>query len=232
MVALKAKHPFETQIRKSNLQRVFSNYLAMSQAFPYLQAGSQKELIMDCIMKNKDVPVEIEITSVVGNFLCWDETGGHFVVGREGNAGLSKILDVEKYYHSHLLKTDIKYLMNHEINPDYSLVTQAYLKKLYEGLSSKNHVNRCACMVAFEQHAGVMIQSLWDSLTKLFDIPKERLIYFAVHVGGDDPAEIYHEEMTHQMIQKIVSPDQVNDWLIYFEGWYEKNLQWCDDICS
>ena len=48
----------------------------MSQAFPYIQSARQKHLYDHYINGNKPIDRDLEITTVVANFLSWDETGG------------------------------------------------------------------------------------------------------------------------------------------------------------
>ena len=69
-------HPLSHGINEANAESVLSQYFAMSQAFPYIQAGAQKTQILSAMDNNEDMDQCLEYTSVVGNFLCWDETGG------------------------------------------------------------------------------------------------------------------------------------------------------------
>jgi hypothetical protein len=223
-------HPFSTDISLDNMVDVMGNYLAMSQAFPYLQAGSQKELIFDCIKNGSGVDVQMEVTSVVGNFLCWDETGGHYVLLKDGMPGLPDILNTGKYFHANLLKKDIHKLFGRDVVPIYSLVTQEYLYSLYQGLSSLSPVIRCASMVAFESHASQMISALWNKISILVDLEQDNLIYFKTHVGGDDPAEAYHVKMTSKMIDKIIMLDQVPFFIEEFDKAYKLSYSWCRNL--
>lgn len=223
-------HPFSHGITISNVESVLLQYLAMSQAFPYIQAGAQKEQIRFAMENNQDMDKRFELTSVVGNFLCWDETGGHAIVRHFGNSGLSKILNTEKTFHANMLREDINTLVGKKAAPNYSKVTVSYLKNLLEGLESLNHIRRCAYMVAFENHAGIMIDSLWHSLSKCYNTPKDNLIYFKVHVGGSDPAEPYHIEMTERMVSEIVESDRIDEFVVEFIDAYALNYNWCSAI--
>jgi hypothetical protein len=223
-------HPFSKEVTLENLEIVLKNYLAMSQAFPYLQAGSQKELIFHSIDRDVDVSEHIETTAVVGNFLCWDETGGHSILLEHGMTGLPIILNTKQYFHSNLLKKDIRVIFGKDLKPSYSKVTQEYLHNLYEGLSSLDSVVRCAYMVAFETHAGQMINALWESISAVCHLKNDSLSYFKTHVGGTDPAEPYHIKMTAGMIEKIVSENQIPAFLKAFEKAYALNYSWCKDI--
>jgi hypothetical protein len=193
----------------------------------------QKEIILNAMNNNEDIDKKYEYTTVVGNFLCWDETGGHAIVQRYGNKGLPKILNTETTFHANMLRRDIHRITGKNIKPFYSKKTVSYLKKLLKGLESLDHVKRCAYMVAFENHAGIMIDSLWNSLANLFNMDKNDLIYFKVHVGGSDPAEPYHIEMTELMVSKIVSNEKdINNFLEEFINAYSLNYDWCVAIKS
>lgn len=225
-----AIHPLSHGIDENNVESVLAQYFAMSQAFPYLQAGAQKAQILAAMDSNQDMDEMFELTAVVGNFLCWDETGGYAIIRHFGNQGLSKILDTKKTFHANMLRNDIKALVGRDLRPDYSKVTLDYLKSLLTGLESLNHIERCAYMVAFENHAGIMIDALWSSLAKHYDAQKDDLLYFKVHVGGSDPAEPYHIEMTERMVSKIVSDDAIDEFVSKFNKVYALNYYWCDSI--
>lgn len=223
-------HPLSCGIDEGNVESVLAQYFAMSQAFPYLQAGAQKAQILAAMDSNQDMDELFELTAVVGNFLCWDETGGHAVVRHFGNQGLSKILDTRKTFHANMLRDDIRTLIGHDVRPEYYKSTQEYLRELPKGLESLNHIERCAHMVAFENHAGIMIDALWGSLAKLYSVPKDNLLYFKVHVGGSDPAEPYHIEMTERMVSEIVSDDSIDEFMNEFNNAYALNYNWCEAI--
>lgn len=225
-----AIHPLSHGINVDNAESALSQYFAMSQAFPYLQAGAQKKQILSAMDNNEDMDQCFEFTSVVGNFLCWDETGGHAIVRHHGNAGLAKILDTKTTFHANMLREDIKNLTGKEIKPNYSRATVTYLKELLAGLESLNHIKRCAYMVAFENHAGIMIDAFWSSLSGLYNVEKDSLIYFKVHVGGSDPAEPYHIEMTERMVCEIVKDEKSNEFISEFIDAYALNYNWCESI--
>lgn len=225
-------HPFERGISAQNLPALLQNYFAMSQAFPYLQAASQRNLIFDVIERNRDVPVETEITTAVANFLTWDEVGGHAAVCKQGDSKLTAVLQTRKFFHANLLRKDIEKILGRSYVPDYSPVTREYLLLLYEGLASLDHVRRCATMVAFELHAGRMIDALWNSIINIYPIEKESLQYFHAHVGGDDPAEEHHIEITNEMIRLLVPTRRSKQFGRLFVDSYQTNFEWCSDICS
>lgn len=223
-------HPFSHGITIENVESVLAQYFAMSQAFPYLQAGAQKNMIIQAIENNSDIEKEFELTSVVGNFLCWDETGGHAVVRRFGNSGLPEILNTSKFFHSNMLRDDIKNLLGKSVSPKYSNAVSKYLKELLIGLESFDHITRCAYMVSFENHAGIMIDALWDSLSNLFKVDKNELLYFKIHVGGEDPAEPYHIQMTERMVTEIVNLRDVDLFIDKFNEGYLLNFNFCKSI--
>ncbi len=227
--ALFGPHPFAAEMSQDQVASLLPEYLAMSQAFPYLQAGSQRDLIFDAMHHNRDLARDIELTSVVANFICWDETGGHGRILQGGKAALPDILLTENF-HSNLFRKDASRLLGRAIRPNYSATTQRYLHSLYAGLSSKDPLVRCAYMVAFELHAADMIQSLWTTLVNSFKARSEDLEYFRSHVGGEDPAEKYHGEMTSRLIEKLVPADRNGRFLDEFDRAYRLSLQWCRDL--
>lgn len=222
-------HPFLNQVTESNAVTVLGNYLAMSLAFPYLQAGSQLRLLFHYIENNQDIPRDAEITAVVGAFLTWDETGGHSVILREGNRGLPKILDTNQF-HANLLRNDIRTILGKDISPAFSPTTKEYLQKVYYGLSNLDYIDRVANMVAFESHAATMIDSLWKSLIGSYNVQKEKLVYFNTHVGADDPAEEYHKDMTARMISELIKTREEGRFLASFKDAYDLNFNWCGAI--
>ncbi|MFP4221922.1 MAG: hypothetical protein ACLFM4_01185 [Phormidium sp.] len=223
-------HPLSHGISAKNIHSVLTQYFAMSQAFPYLQAGAQKKQILAVMDGKQDIDKRFELTTVVGNFLCWDETGGHAVVRQLGNSGLPKILDTNRTFHANMLRKDIQYLTGCDLKPDYTKVTLDYLKALLAGLESLDHIKRCAYMVAFESHAGIMIDALWGSISRHYNVSKGKLLYFKVHVGGSDPAEPYHIEMTERMVNAIVPDDSVDEFVGEFTKAYVLNYNWCESI--
>lgn len=227
--ALFGPHPFAVEMSEDQVASLLPEYLAMSQAFPYLQAGSQRDLIFDAMNHNRDLARDIELTSVVGNFICWDETGGYGQILQGGKAALPDILVTENF-HSNLFRKDASQLLGRAIRPNYSATTKQYLHSLYAGLSSKDPLVRCAYMVAFELHAADMIQSLWTTLVKTFKARPDDLEYFRSHVGGEDPAEKYHGEMTGRLIGELIPADRNNRFLDEFDRAYRLSLQWCRDL--
>ena len=225
-----AVHPLSHGIYASTSELVLSQYFAMSQAFPYLQAGAQRKQIKFAMESNLDMDQHFELTAVVGNFLCWDETGGHAVVRHFGNSGLSKILDTRKTFHANMLRNDIVTLTGKILKPYYSKVTVAYLTELLEGLESLDHIKRCAHMVAFENHAGIMIDAFWGSLSQCYEVPKDDLLYFKIHVGGTDPGEPYHIEMTERIVSEIVPDNKIDAFVGEFINAYGLNYDWCEVI--
>lgn len=222
-------HPFQSIPSHADYHTLMANYLAMSQAFPYLQSGSQSDLFFSYMEKNRDIPEHVELTTVVGNFLSWDETGGLNLTLASGLKALPRLLETKRF-HTNLLKKDCEILFGYLVKPDYSSITQAYLRDLYKGLADLCPVTRVANMVAFEAHANKMIDSLWQSVVKQFNIDKNKLPYFAIHVGGDDPAEPYHVAMTQALIEKIVKKNDEDLFISQLLSAYQLNLQWCAKV--
>jgi hypothetical protein len=225
------KHPFSHGITKSNFESVIGNYLTMSLAFPYLQAGAQLRLVMHYIDNDLDITHGVEVTAAVGAFLTWDELGGHAIVRKEGNAGLPKIIDADNF-HANMLRRDIETILEKPLPPAFSDETKKYLKEIEYGLSNVDPVTRVAHMVAFENHAGIMIDALWESTGKLYDIDKNKLVYFKTHVGGADPAEEYHVQMTKRMIEEVIKEEDIARFIDFFRKAFEINYSWCESIKS
>ena len=227
------EHPFEQGIRRHNREYVLRNYYAMSQAFPYLQAASQGPLIANAMKKNQSVPPDVEATSVVGNFLCWDETGGNQLMRERGFSALPEILKTHDLFHSHLLRKDLLALFGaRKITPDYSPDTRKYLTALLKRLSSLDPVIRASMMAGFETHANDMISALWNAVSKEFNVAKDDLEYFRTHVGGSDPAEKYHVEMTQKMLQQVVPTKKQQQFLEEFKKSYGLNFSWCQNLVN
>ncbi|MDF2690781.1 MAG: hypothetical protein K0S29_636 [Gammaproteobacteria bacterium] len=225
------QHPFTEVSDRANYKTLLANFFAMSQAFPYLQAGSQKDVFLPYLENNQDVPEHVELTSVVGNFLCWDETGGLYPTIAQGLKALPKLLETRRF-HANILRSDCEKIFGESIRPSYSAITANYLKTLYEGLSSPCSITRVAFMVSFETHAHTMISALWETLAKKFDVPKQSLSYFGLHVGGEDPAEAYHVEMTENLISRIVGEAQKQEFDTKFKQSLELHYAWCRDIVN
>lgn len=227
-----AIHPFRRGVDRQNLEKVLGAYFAMSQAFPYIQAGAYRDLILSCINTNQEVPEDMDGSFVVGAFLSFDETGGNFHLRTNGIKALPEILNTKDLFHAALLKKDIKSLIGVELKPNYSGATRDYLLNLMIDLGSADPVKRCATMVAFEMHAGEMIEALWDSLERLYpEVDKDSLEYFRVHVGGDDPQEEYHKLLTKRMLSRFVSSTDREELLKKFNVSYRTHFQWCAEIC-
>jgi len=226
-----AAHPFSRVPEGADYEKLLANYLAMSQAFPYLQAGSQGDIFNHYIQQGSDIPEHVELTTVVGNFLCWDETGGLMPTVTRGLKALPKILETKRF-HANLLKKDCEKLFSKAITPDYSPITREYLSDLYLSLSSVDAIKRVASMVSFEAHANQMITSLWKTISEKFSFSPKSLTYFVMHVGGDDPAEAYHVEMTQKLIDKIVDKENEGIFISHFEKFYARHMKWCHDIST
>lgn len=225
-----AKHPFSAIPKNSNYEFILANYLAMSQAFPYLQAGSNKELIMQAIDNNHDVDHAAELTLVAGLFLCFDEAACLYPLIAKGLKALPDLCKTKRF-HSNLLKKDMNLLFNKDIPPNYSPITKHYLKNLYLGLSSIDHLERVSAMVSFEMHADAMIKLLWNNLCENFTVERKKLTYFNLHVG-DNPAEIYHVQMTQSIVEKIVPSEKIYLFEKSFLEHYKLHVDWCSQLVA
>lgn len=224
-------HAFASEVGKHNVRDVMERYYAMSQAFPFLQAGASKDLVFRRLDEGQAIDTAIEITTAVGAFLVADETGINAVLAK-GIQSLPEILDTNGNFHANLLRSDLRRLFRTEVSPNYDAETRIYLKRLFEGLASSDTVERCAEMVAFESHAGRMIEALWGSLAHLFpDVEKDELEYFRVHVG-ENGAEPFHQEMTARMIERLVQTSDLNRFFGAFDDAYRRNCEWCAAICN
>lgn len=220
------EHPFSQVKHKAILEGMFPAYLGMSLAFPYLQAGSQAAGVLSAIKNNRDLDEKYEVTSVVGNFLSWDETGGAYLLERYGKSGLPKILKTRTWFHANVLRKDIEHLTGSAAVVDFSGSTGKYLEVLFDDLSSECPMIRCATMVAFEAHAQVMIESLWNSLIEAYQVEPDGLTYFRIHVGGDDPAERYHTEVTERMIELLVPTEKREVFAQLYINALRNNVNW------
>jgi len=223
------EHPFSNlRETKEQLKGLLSEYLAMSMAFPYIQAGACGPFVLDSIKSNRPIRKEYELTSVVGSFLVWDELGGWFNTVQRGARGLSKILDT-RAFHANVLGNDLKNIFGEEIKPNFGPQTQKYLISLQEHLSSSDDIQRCAAMVSFELHAERMITELWESVQKICEVEKNKLRYFAAHVGGDDPAEAYHVKMTESLIE-MLTLGKSDHFEKTFLDIYQLHINWCQSL--
>lgn len=225
-------HPFEEPLAAERFTSLLAEYLGMSVAFPYLQAGAQQATIMEHVIQDTDVSLDEEITLAVGAFLVADETGVNATLLTEGLPGLPGVLDTRVRFHSALLRKDIGHILGHEVRATYSPPTQTYLLRLAAGLASPDAVQRVAMMVSFEAHAERMITGLWDRISEQFDVRKDDLVYFSTHVGGDDPAEAYHVAMTSNMINRTVTDGDVGAFEHALVSDYRLHLDWCSAIAG
>ena len=198
----------------------------MSIAFPYIQAAAAYATVRRALDDGERIPEHLAATTPVAAFLVSDELGIHHKVKEHGNEALPTILDARDF-HSSMLLRDFELMFGQQVDPQPDAATTAYLSALLDGLSSVDPVRRCAYMVAFEVHANRMITSLWNSIDDAFDVEKDGLDYFRIHVGGDDPAEAYHVEMTSRMVDACVRPIDIARFYRHFDEAYLANIGWC-----
>ena len=226
-------HPFRNGVNKDNFETVIAEYLAMSIAFPFIQAGAIHETYKAALCAGGDTDKNAEITGAIGAYLVWDEVGGHKLTLERGNDGLLQLPATRRNYHAHWLRRDIRTLLGRDVPPHRSAATTRYLDELLGGLSDARRNRNVAYMIGFECHAQKMISALWDAVCSSFSLPHdERLIYFWGHVGGDEPAEDVHVEMTRMMVAELVPPDRREAFIELCLKGYALNFHWCEAITT
>jgi len=227
------EHPFRNGVNKENFAAVSADYLAMSIAFPFIQAGAIHATYKAALRAGGDTDKNAEITGAIGAYLVWDEVGGHKLTLESGNQGLLQLPATRRNYHAHWLRRDLRTILGKDVQPHRSAATTRYLDQLLDGLSDSRRNRNVAYMIGFECHAQEMIGALWDAVCASFDLPHdERLVYFWGHVGGHSPAEAVHVEMTRMMVAELVPPDRRDEFIeLCLEG-YALNFQWCEAITA
>jgi hypothetical protein len=226
-------HPFQNGVNKDNFETVIAEYLAMSIAFPFIQAGAVHETYKAALRAGGDTDKNAEIVGAVGTYLVWDEVGGHKLTLESGNNGLLQLPATRRNYHAHWLRRDIRTLLGRDVPPHRSAATVRYLDDLLAGLSDVRRNRNVAYMIGFECHAHAMINALWDGMCAAFELPQdERLVYFWGHVGGEEPAEDVHVEMTRMMVAELVPPEQGEEFIALCLEAYALNFHWCEAIAT
>ena len=226
-------HPFRHRVTRDNFERVIAEYLAMSIAFPFIQAGALHATYQAALRSGGDTDKNAEITGAIGAYLVWDEVGGHKLILEEGNPGLLRLPATRRNYHAHWLRRDIRTLLGREVAPQRSAATVRYLDALLAGLSEPRGNRNVAYMIGFECHAHAMISALWAAIGAAFAVPQdERLIYFWGHVGGEEPAEAVHVEMTRMMVAELVPPERGEEFIALCLEAYGLNFRWCEAISA
>jgi hypothetical protein len=226
-------HPFQSGVSRDNFEAVGADYLAMSIAFPFIQAGAMHATYKAALRAGGDTDKNAEITGAIGAYLVWDEVGGHKLTLESGNDGLLQLPATRRNYHAHWLRKDIRTILGKDVQPHRSAATTRYLDELLDGLSDARRNRNVAYMIGFECHAQAMITALWDAVCSSFDLPHdERLVYFWGHVGGESPAEAVHVEMTRMMIAELVPPDRREEFIELCLEAYALNFRWCEAIAT
>lgn len=224
-------HPY-SEIRSSEqLGAVFPDFIGLSHGFRYIIAGAQKQAIVDAMNANGGVPEHIELMNAVANMLTWDETGGMDLLASKGKSALPEILDVKRM-HSSLLREDAQKILGYPVSPQYAHITRELLRSLYHGFAASDPIVRCAYMVAFEFHAGVIIDALWQAVSSVSELSCEELAYFKLHVGGDDPSEKYHIEMTQRLIAIVVPKNEQDRFVVEFTKAYGVQHTWAEQLVA
>lgn len=226
-------HPLRYGVGRDNFETVIAEYLAMSTAFPFIQAGAVYETYKTALRVKGDTDKNAEITGAIGTYLVWDEMGGHKLTLEKGNIGLLQLPATRRNFHAHWLRKDIRTILGRDVSPHQSAATSRYLDALLDGLSDPRRNRNVAYMIGFECHAEAMISALWDAICASFDLPHdERLVYFWGHVGGHSPAEAVHVEMTRMMVAELVPPEQGEEFIELCLEAYDLNFRWCEAIAA
>lgn len=227
-------HPFYAIKSKDSYRRVIEQYIVMSESFPFIQSGAIYKNYTRDISNYGNIQNSTEIISSVGSFLIWDEFGCHNIIMKKGESSLVEILKTKDNFHSSILRKDISRFFNGGINNTRANIsTKNYLDNLLLGLSDDENYKNVAHMVAFEMHAFQMIQSLWKVTCSIFRVGKpDSLKYFYIHVGGINPAEKYHVEMTEKMMTEIIPLEKRGVFINSFKDAYKDNIFWCQSIVT
>jgi hypothetical protein len=231
-------HPFRHRVTRDNFAPVIAEYLAMSIAFPFIQAGAMHATYEAALRAHGntdqgDTDKNAEITGAIGAYLVWDEVGGHKLTLEDGNEGLLRLPATRRNYHAHWLRRDIRTLLGRDLAPHRSAATVRYLDDLLAGLSDPRGNRNVAHMIGFECHAHAMISALWEAVCAAFELPQdERLTYFWGHVGGEEPAEGVHVEMTRMMVAELVPPERGEEFIDLCLEAYALNFRWCEAISA
>jgi hypothetical protein len=222
-------HPFTQIAEHDDLPLVFSRFIGLSQATPYLLGGASKDMFLKKINAKELIQPSNEITTSVLSFLAWDETGGQQTIKEHSEQALHRILE-SKNYHSRILVEDLKTLIGKSLVAVYEDYSVTYFHDLLNNLSNTNDIERCAAIIAFEMHAEEVIKALWSSLDRLFPhVDKHSLKYFELHVGELNPVEEYHVEMTAKMVEMMVPLSGYEYFLNSFITSYKLNYDWSNE---
>ncbi len=224
-------HPFSEIANTEELSRIFPDFIGLSHAFRYILAGAQASTFFEAMDANSEVPEAFERMNAVANMLLWDESGGLDLTLSKGKSALPEILNTQNM-HSSLLKVDAEKILGTRVSARYSPITRSMLQGLHTGFSALDPLVRCAYLVAFEFHAGSIIEALWTSIERVSDVPCDELAYFKLHVGGDDPSEAYHIAMTQRLIESIVDVSDQGQFTRAFTEAYQLQVEWAQALVN
>jgi hypothetical protein len=224
-----------TRLTRDNAHRVLSNYVALSQAFPYLMAGAQG-VVFRCALDSGDPGAwqSAEATFAVAAYICAEETGANYLLASGGASSLPRLLDTSTAFHANLLSADLGSILglSSRLHAEYSDCTRRYLEELGAFLSDSDPVVRSAHMVAHEVFAGIEISSMSRAIDKALSVQSRTYDYFRIHVGNDDPAEAHHIEMTSRLVDKVVPEGGESSFVDLFEEAYAFNIDWTRRLCA
>ncbi|MEZ8775664.1 hypothetical protein [Vibrio sp. 10N.247.310.17] len=220
------EHPFIHLESLEATRTTLGEFYGVSDFFPYIQAIACAPYIERQLQSCSTISDSVGLTSVVGTFLSWDEFGGHYTVCQGGQAALPNIIN-RSQFHSSMFKADMQQVFGNNYHPEFTSLTTDYLMNLKAGLGSEDASERVAHMVAFEMHAESMLTALYMTLKRLTDIPDKGLAFFEAHIGGDDPAEAYHVEMTNRLIDAVIPSEKSAAFLKHFDTACQLHHKWC-----
>ena len=102
-------------VGRDNFETVIAEYLAMSTAFPFIQAGAIYETYKTALRVKGDTDKNAEITGAIGTYLVWDEMGGHKLTLEKGNIGLLQLPATRRNFHAHWLRKDIRTILGRDV---------------------------------------------------------------------------------------------------------------------
>lgn len=225
-------HPFDRDISRDEFETMIPDYVAMSTAFPFIQAGALCACFESYQSRGIGVDERLAVSTAVAAYVVWDEFGAIGGNTVDGLAGIKILPNFDRKFHFALLTRDLERLLGRALGPCLpGTATAAYLAALKAGLSDPVD-NQCIVhMLAFERHAMAMISSLDRMVKRIFGPEQARgLEYFDTHVGSDSEGEAIHVAMTGGMINRLVEPEQVERFLDRCVEAYALSYNWCEQL--
>lgn len=222
-------HPFDSDISRENFEAMIPQYVAMSTAFPYIQAGAMCACYESNLRRGIGIDDRLAVSTAVAAYVVWDEFGSIGSSSSDVMAEINILPDFDRKFHFALLTRDIEGLLGQKLGPCLpDTATTAYLAELKAGLSDPID-NECIIhMLAFERHAMAMISSLDRAVKRLFGTDQcYDLGYFDAHVGSVEAGEAIHVAMTGGMVARLIAPHEIERFLTRCADAYALNFNWC-----